>query len=76
MSLKIHCLHSHLEFFPEKCGALGDEDGESFHQDIFSMVKKYQGRRNCAMLGDYCYTWARDDPTMEYKRQAKRNKIT
>jgi len=28
MSLKIHFLHSHLEFFPENFGAVSDEHGE------------------------------------------------
>ena len=31
MSLKMHFLHSHLEFFPENCGAVSDEHGERFH---------------------------------------------
>ena len=34
MSLKVHFLHSHLDFFPENCGAVNDEHGERFHQDI------------------------------------------
>jgi hypothetical protein len=29
---------------------------------------RYQGKWNCAMLTDYCWTLARDAPTMEYKR--------
>jgi len=70
MSLKIHFLHSHLDFFLENCGALSDEHGECFHQDISSMEKRYQGKWNCAMLADYCWTLARDAPAMEYKRQA------
>ena len=74
MSLNIHFLHSHLDFCPEKCGAVGDEDGESFHRDISSMEKRYQGKWNWAMLADYCWTLARNIPTMEYKRQAKREK--
>jgi len=74
MALKIHFLHSHLDFFPENCGAVSDENGERFHQDISSMEKKYQGKRNCAMLADYCWTLAREGHTMEYKRQAKRKK--
>ena len=28
MSLKIHFLHSHLDFFPFNCGAVSDEHGE------------------------------------------------
>ncbi|CAL1537591.1 unnamed protein product, partial [Lymnaea stagnalis] len=35
--LKIHFLHSHLDFlpdFPGKCGMVSDEHGERFHQDL------------------------------------------
>jgi len=72
MSPKTHFLHPHLDFFPENCGEVSDEQGERFHQDISSIEKRYQGNWNCAMLADYCWTLARDTPTMEYKRQAKR----
>ena len=34
MSLKIHFLHSHLNFFLPNLGAVRDEHGERFHQDI------------------------------------------
>lgn len=34
MSLKIHFLDSHLDFFPENLGAVSDEHGERFHQQI------------------------------------------
>jgi len=74
MSLKIHFLHSHLVFFPENCGAASDEQGERFDQHISSMEKRYQGNWNCAMLADCCWTLARDVPTMEYKRQVKKEK--
>jgi hypothetical protein len=74
MSLKIHFLLSHLDFFPENCSAVSDEHGEQFHQDISSMEKRYQVKWNCVMLADYCRTLARNDSTMEYKRQAKQNK--
>jgi hypothetical protein len=67
MSLKIHFLHLHLDFFPENCGAVSDEHRERFHQDISSMEKKHQGKWNCAMHADYCWTLAKDAPTMEYK---------
>ena len=74
MSLKIHFLHSHMDFFPENCGAVSDEHRECSHQDISSIEKRYQGKWNCAMLADYCWTLARDAPTMEYKCQAKRGR--
>ncbi|GBN16426.1 hypothetical protein AVEN_126509-1 [Araneus ventricosus] len=34
MSLKVHFLHLHLDFSPEKLGAVSDEHRERFHQDI------------------------------------------
>jgi hypothetical protein len=39
---------------------LSDEHGELFHQDIFSMEKRYQRKWNCVMLADYCWTLAMD----------------
>ena len=34
ISLRIHLLHSHLPFFHENLGAVLDEHGERFQQDI------------------------------------------
>lgn len=72
MSLKIHFLHSHLDFFPDNCGAFSDEHGERFHQDIANMEKRYQGKWNVSMLADYCWTVCRDVTEAEYKRAAKK----
>ena len=44
MSIKMHFLHSHLDYFPENLGALSEEQGERFHQDICEMERRYQGR--------------------------------
>jgi len=74
MSLKIHFLHSHLEFFEEKCGAMSDEHGQRFYQDISSIGKRYQGKWNCAILADYCCTFTNDVSTMKHKREDKRKK--
>ena len=52
MSLKIHFLHSHLNFFPPNLGAVSDEYGERFHQDITKMESNYQGKWNPGMMGD------------------------
>ena len=49
VSLKIHFLLSHLEFFPERCGAVCDEHGEHFHQDIF-----FNGEGICREI-EQCY---------------------
>ena len=46
MSLKIHLLHSHLDFFPKNLGAVSNEHGERFHQEISIMKRRYQGKWN------------------------------
>ena len=43
MSLKMHFLHSHLDFFPENLGAVSDEQSERFHQDIQAIEERYKG---------------------------------
>ncbi|UYV79714.1 hypothetical protein LAZ67_18000389 [Cordylochernes scorpioides] len=75
MSLKIHFLHSHLDFFPDNLGAVSDEHGERFHQDISSMEKRYQGKWSPAMLADYCWTLKRDLPQAKYRRKSTTNEI-
>ncbi|UYV82275.1 hypothetical protein LAZ67_21001540 [Cordylochernes scorpioides] len=70
MSLKIHFLHSHLDFFPDNLGAVIDEHVERFHQDISSMEKRYQGKWSPAMLADYCWTLKRDLPQAKYRRKS------
>ena len=58
-SLKLHFLHSHLDFFWDNLGNISEEHGERFHQDIQVMEKRYQGRWNEAMMGDYVWTLVR-----------------
>ena len=55
MSVEVHFLHSHLEYFPENLGAPSEEQDERFHQDIKIMEKRYQGRWNVSMIADYCW---------------------
>jgi hypothetical protein len=43
-SLKIHSLRSHLEFSPPNLGAVSDEHGERFRQDISALGKSYAGK--------------------------------
>lgn len=71
MSLKIHILHSHLDFLPENLGDVNDEHGEHFHQDISGMEKRYQGKWNPIMLADYCWTLRREAVDNIYKRKSK-----
>ena len=55
MSVKLHFLHSHLDFFPDNLGDVSEEQGERFHQDIKDIERRYQGRWDVSMLADYCW---------------------
>jgi hypothetical protein len=57
MSLKVHFLDSHLDFFPQNLRAVGDEYRELFHQDISTMGKQSQD------------TWSRNMLSMTFHRQ-------
>ena len=72
MSLKIHFLHSHLNFFPPNLGTVSDEHGERFHQDITNMESNYQGKWNPGMMGDFCRMFLRDTPEAKYTRSSKK----
>jgi hypothetical protein len=70
MSLKLHFLHNHLEYFLENLGALSEEQGERFHQDIEEMERRYQGRWDVSMLADYCWSLTRDNPQQDHKHKS------
>ena len=70
MSLKLHFLHSHLEFFPDNLGAVSDEHGERFHQDIAVVETRYKGKSSANMMGDYCWFLQKQSET-KYHRSAK-----
>ena len=70
MSIKMHFLQSHLDYFPENCGDYSEEQGERFHQDIKTMETRYQGRWDINMLADYCWCLKRDEPITLHKRKA------
>ena len=70
MSLKIHFLHNHLNFFPQNLGAVSDEHGERFHQEISQIEQNYQGRWDPRMMGDYSWMLKRDS-SIPLKRQRK-----
>jgi hypothetical protein len=71
MSVKIHFLPSHLDFFPEHCGSVSDEHGEHFHQDITAMESRYKGKWSPSMLADYFWTLMCDSPNLTFNRQVK-----
>lgn len=75
MSIKVHFLHSHLDEFPENLGAVSDEQGERFHQDLKIMETRYQGRWDANMMADYCWSIKRDCPEIEHSRKSYKRKF-
>jgi len=43
MSLNLHFMHSHFDFFLENMGVVSNKHGERFHQNISQMEKRYSG---------------------------------
>ena len=59
MSIKVHFLRSHLDYFPKNCRDLCEEQSERFYQDIRMMEERYQGRRNVNFLLTTADVWNR-----------------
>ena len=72
ISLKIHFLHSHLNFLPPNLGAVSDEHGERFHPDITKMESNYQCKWKPGMMGDFCWMLLHDIPEAKYTRSYKK----
>ena len=72
MSMKMHFLFSHLDYFPENLGFLSEEHGERFHKDVQEFERRYQGRWSISMLADYCWMLKREIPEDKYKRKRSR----
>jgi len=75
MSLKIHFLHSQLDFFPPNRCAVSDEYGESFRQDISTTEERYAGQSSQNMLTGYCWNLTEEVSVASYKRMSNRNKF-
>lgn len=75
MSLKVHFLNSHLDYFPENLGAVSEEQGELFHQDIKEMERRYQGKWSVTMMTDYCWMLYRDLLEATYKRKSSKRSL-
>jgi hypothetical protein len=66
-ALKIHFLHSHLDFFPLNLGTVSDEQWERFHQAISTMEKRYAGKSSENMLAYYCWKLTEEMSIASYK---------
>lgn len=71
MSIKIHFLHGHLDFFPENLGQFSDEQGERFHQEILQMEKRFDGKSHIRMMANYCWSLKREaDGSLNKRKRA------
>ena len=68
----MHFLNLHLARFPDNLGAMSDEQGERFHQEIKTMETRYQGRWDAAMVADYCWCLKRDVANPSQRAPRKR----
>lgn len=66
MSLKLHYLHPHLQL--SNLGDVSEEHGEHFHQNIQTIDKRYQGRCDAALIGDYIWGLVRPDLSGSHKK--------
>jgi hypothetical protein len=73
MSLKLHFLHFHLDYFPENLGDLSEEQGERFHQDVKEMGRRYQGRWDVSMMAHCCWSIKREALYQEHKRKSSKH---
>jgi hypothetical protein len=72
MSLKLHFLYFHLDYFPENLGDLSEEQGERFHQDVKEMEGRYLGRWDVSMMADYSWSIKRAALYQEHKRKSSK----
>ena len=70
MSVKMHFLLSHLDYFLENCGDFSKEQGDRFSQDISDLEKRYQDLWDVNFLGYYCWCMKRDVESAHHKRMS------
>jgi hypothetical protein len=70
MSLKLHFLDSHLDFFPDNLGSVSDEHGDRYHTDISALEKRNQGERSAKIISDYCWTLKSVAPDAKHRRKS------
>lgn len=69
MSLKIHFLHSHLDYLKIWEPLVMNKASDSI-RILFNMEKRYQGKWSPNMLADYCWTLKRDVLDAKYSRKS------
>ena len=75
-SLKIHFLHSYLNFFPLNLAAVSDKRGERLHQYITKIESNYQGKWNPNMIENFAGCYCCDIPEAAFIRLSKNLLLT
>ena len=70
MSLKLHFLHSHLDFFGPNMESVSKEYGKRLHHDISNVERRQQGRWSCNMMGNY--VWCLNTIALSVRRRKSR----
>ena len=55
MSVKLHFLQLHLDYFPKNCVDLSEKQGEHFHEDIHIMAECFRGWWYVIFFTEYCW---------------------
>ena len=71
MSICLHFLRLHLDYFPNNCGDLSEDQDECIHHDIRIMEECYQVRRIVNFSADYFWCLKRDAGRGDCKAQNK-----
>ena len=72
MTLEIHMMHSHLDFFPENMGAVSEEHGEKFYQDNVTIEKRFDVKWIENALAFYCWNLMTDEANAHHHLVCKR----
>ena len=75
MSLKMHILHSQLDFFPPNLGRSERRTWGKFLPGCFRHGEKICGKSSEKTLGDYCRSLTEDGAIANYKRMSCRRKF-
>ena len=67
MSVKLHFLRSHLNYFPKNYEDLSEEQSERFHQESCTIDEHYKGRWDVNFLAAYWWCLKRDAMAAEHR---------
>ena len=75
MSIKLHYVLSHLDYFRENLGDVSEEQGKRFYQDIWTMKERYRDCWDSHMMSNYCWTLIRDCTEQSHRAENHISKL-